>query len=99
YSGPRRGSTGIETRSGWASSRPPLARHLPSRRPAAYIIRVARHGAAIGQAQRIGPARDRRYSVALIRRGGRVAEGARLESVYTGNRIEGSNPSPSARLH
>jgi hypothetical protein len=25
-----------------------------------------------------------------------VAEGARLESVYTGNRIEGSNPSPSA---
>jgi hypothetical protein len=31
------------------------------------------------------------------RRGGRAAEGARLESVYTGNRIEGSNPSPSAR--
>ena len=30
------------------------------------------------------------------RRGGRVVEGARLESVYTGNRIEGSNPSPSA---
>ena len=30
------------------------------------------------------------------RRGGRVAEGARLESVYTGNRIEGSNPSLSA---
>src|SRR6185312_10782120 len=29
-------------------------------------------------------------------RGGRVAEGARLESVYTGNRIEGSNPSLSA---
>ena len=27
-------------------------------------------------------------------RGGRVAEGARLESVYAGNRIEGSNPSP-----
>jgi hypothetical protein len=25
-----------------------------------------------------------------------VAEGARLESVYTGNRIEGSNPSLSA---
>ena len=25
-----------------------------------------------------------------------MAEGARLESVYTGNRIEGSNPSPSA---
>ena len=31
------------------------------------------------------------------RRGGRAAEGARLESVYTGNRIEGSNPSPSAK--
>ena len=29
-------------------------------------------------------------------RGGRAVEGARLESVYTGNRIEGSNPSPSA---
>ncbi|SVB63791.1 uncharacterized protein METZ01_LOCUS216645, partial [marine metagenome] len=27
------------------------------------------------------------------RRGGRVAEGARLESVYSGNTIEGSNPS------
>src|SRR5690606_11399136 len=33
----------------------------------------------------------------VTRRGGRVAEGARLESVYTGNRIEGSNPSPSAK--
>ncbi len=29
-------------------------------------------------------------------RGVRVAEGVRLESVYTGNRIEGSNPSLSA---
>jgi hypothetical protein len=29
-------------------------------------------------------------------RGGRVAEGARLESVYTGNRIVGSNPTLSA---
>ncbi len=27
-----------------------------------------------------------------------MAEGARLESVYTGNCIEGSNPSPSARF-
>ena len=26
-----------------------------------------------------------------------MAEGARLESVYTGNRIVGSNPTPSAR--
>ena len=31
-----------------------------------------------------------------IRRGGRAVEGARLESVYTGNRIAGSNPAPSA---
>jgi hypothetical protein len=28
-----------------------------------------------------------------------VAEGARLESVYTGNRIVGSNPTPSASSH
>ena len=33
---------------------------------------------------------------AETRRGGRVAEGARLESVYTGNRIAGSNPASSA---
>ena len=26
-----------------------------------------------------------------------MVEGARLESVYTGNRIVGSNPTPSAR--
>ena len=32
----------------------------------------------------------------LVWRGGRVVEGARLERVYTGNRIEGSNPSLSA---
>src|ERR1700730_13734701 len=31
-----------------------------------------------------------------LRRGGRVVEGARLESVYAGNRIAGSNPAPSA---
>ena len=38
-----------------------------------------------------------RYDIDLnYWRGGRVAEGARLESVYAGNRIEGSNPSPSA---
>jgi hypothetical protein len=27
-----------------------------------------------------------------------VVEGARLESVYTGNGIAGSNPAPSAKL-
>ena len=32
----------------------------------------------------------------LNRRGGRVVEGARLESVYTSNRIKGSNPFLSA---
>ncbi len=35
-------------------------------------------------------------ATACERTGGRVAEGARLERVYTGNRIEGSNPSLSA---
>src|SRR5271169_185023 len=30
-------------------------------------------------------------------RGGRAAEGARLESVYAGNCIAGSNPAPSAK--
>ena len=34
----------------------------------------------------------------LNRRDGRVVEGARLESVYRGNSIEGSNPSLSATL-
>jgi hypothetical protein len=34
----------------------------------------------------------------LVRRGGRVAEGARLESVFTGNRNVGSNPTPSATI-
>jgi hypothetical protein len=33
-----------------------------------------------------------------LRRGGRVVEGARLESVYAGNRIAGSNPAPSANF-
>ena len=33
-----------------------------------------------------------------LRRDGRAAEGARLESVYTGNRIVGSNPTPSASV-
>src|SRR5687767_5335642 len=38
---------------------------------------------------------SRRY-MEPARRGGRVAEGARLESVFTGNRNAGSNPAPSA---
>src|SRR5947209_10593720 len=35
-------------------------------------------------------------SITSTRRDGRVVEGARLESVYRGNSIEGSNPSLSA---
>ena len=35
----------------------------------------------------------------LLRRDGRVAEGARLESVYRGNSIGGSNPPLSANFH
>ena len=41
-----------------------------------------------------------RYGAHDLRRDGRAVEGARLESVYTVmNRIEGSNPSPSASIH
>ena len=40
----------------------------------------------------------RDYIARVLWRGGRVAEGARLESVYTGNRIVGSNPTPSANI-
>ena len=59
------------------------------------------------RAQDVGPgcmAADRRYIAQLagmvrrLWRGGRVAEGARLESVYTGNRIVGSNPTLSASI-
>jgi hypothetical protein len=34
-----------------------------------------------------------------LRRGVRVVEGARLESVYTGNGIAGSNPALSAKSY
>src|SRR5512132_2173319 len=40
--------------------------------------------------------RDRERLSFQQRRDGRVVEGARLESVYRGNSIEGSNPSLSA---
>src|ERR1700704_2017512 len=40
-----------------------------------------------------------RDAACLKRRGGRVAEGARLESVFTGNRNVGSNPTPSAKAY
>ena len=48
---------------------------------------------ALGVALSILPANLPR--AARAGRDGRVAEGARLESVYTGNRIVGSNPTPS----
>ena len=56
------------------------ARRL-ARRPVATIVRAKSR-----QAPWLAPSR----------RGGRVAEGARLESVFTGNRNGGSNPPPSA---
>jgi hypothetical protein len=37
------------------------------------------------------------YLCPFNRRGVRVVEGARLESVYAGNRIAGSNPALSAK--
>ena len=42
------------------------------------------------------PASRGRPHPPAVRRGGRVVDGARLESVFTGNRNEGSNPSLSA---
>lgn len=36
------------------------------------------------------------WRTSSLRRGGRAVEGARLERVYTGNRIKGSNPFLSA---
>ena|SRR5215472_16044270 len=55
-----------------------------ARRGPIYIARQPAHGSALA---------------ASAGRDGRVAEGARLESVYTGNRIVGSNPTPSAKPH
>ena len=54
-----------------------------ARRGPIYIARQPAHGSALAGSASAG-------------RDGRVAEGARLESVYTGNRIVGSNPTPSA---
>src|SRR5262245_55134707 len=97
YSGPRRGSTGIETRAGRASAA--LIGATPSLSTAARLhhpCRPTRCGRPGKRGELVLPATAAIVAV-LIRRGGRVAEGARLESVYTGNRIEGSNPSPSAK--
>ena len=72
-----------------------------SHRPAVSALRQTAHPAN-STAPR-GPGRTRRAACApgcpvRGRRGGRVVEGARLESVYTGNGIAGSNPAPSAKL-
>jgi hypothetical protein len=58
---------------------------LAPQAPAA-CTRVAAGAIAVGS----------RFRQGARRRGGRAAEGARLESVYAGNRIAGSNPAPSA---
>src|ERR1700677_2336515 len=54
------------------------------------------------ESSRLAPGRRRVICARLATRtrcgrGGRAVEGARLESVYAGNRIAGSNPAPSAR--
>ena len=54
---------------------------------------IAKRGGASPTLKNAAPGFTRRAD----RRDGRVAEGARLESVYTGNRIVGSNPTLSAR--
>ena len=56
------------------------------------------HGGSGGQSLR-SLQKGACYSGDWIRRDGRVAEGARLESVYRGNSIQGSNPCLSARPH
>ena len=48
--------------------------------------------------QRLDFLAHRRDTLSLLWRDGRAVEGARLESVYTLTRIEGSNPSLSAIL-
>jgi hypothetical protein len=58
---------------------------------ASFCCELSRFAARIVCAGRLAIFGARR-----VRRDGRVAEGARLESVYTGNRIVGSNPTPSA---
>ena len=62
---------------------------LAARRP---IVRAIR-----GNPRRREVRRTSRTRECGLRRGGRVVEGARLESVYVGNRIAGSNPAPSAK--
>src|ERR1700677_375653 len=55
------------------------------------------------ESSRLAPGRRRVICARLATRtrcgrGGRAVEGARLESVYAGDRIAGSNPAPSAKI-
>ena len=59
--------------------------------------RLTRAGAACARAS-AGAIASRSPPLERRWRGGRAAEGARLESVYAGNRIAGSNPAPSATI-
>src|SRR5581483_7244823 len=65
------------------------------RERAAHATR-GQDGTDPGGRSRLRSPHPRLYTGHPRRRDGRVAEGARLESVYTGNRIVGSNPTPSA---
>ncbi len=67
---------------------PPLSRGSPRQAPAPALRGPGRFG-SLRLPSRMEEA---------ARRGGRAVEGARLESVYTGNRIAGSNPAPSATI-
>ena len=74
-------------------------RKRPLPRPrlsAGYFDFFSRGGDRARGAQSSFAFRSRVNIVRASRRGGRVVEGARLESVYAGNRIAGSNPAPSA---
>ncbi len=59
------------------------------------IVRaLSRCADSAGQSRPLAKRDVRSIFSAKMRRGGRVVEGARLESVYAGNRIAGSNPAP-----
>ena len=63
------------------------------------IVRaLSRCADSAGQSRPLAKRDVRSIFSAKMRRGGRVVEGARLESVYAGNRIAGSNPAPSATI-
>ena len=104
----RRGAS----RDGGATLRPPGRAPRPGAGSARSGEAGLRRGPAAAPRPQAACAQDRRIYIPgqpapgqgargprAPRRDGRVAEGARLESVYTGNRIVGSNPTPSAICH